>query len=164
MLSSQLCSTQPEESVLRGKPSRKMISVKSAPTERGRVHHASAKDAHDDPDVVLGTLLVNCHPASVLFDTRASHSFISENYARLHNIAFCDVPSTMEISTPDSRWQTSRVSHGNEIQVDRLVFLASLIALKSSDINIILGMDWMSAHHAKIDCFSRTVQLTLRAR
>ena len=53
------------------------------------------------------------------------------------------MPSTMEISTPGSRWQTSRVSHGNEIQVDRLVFLASLIALKSSDINIILGMDWM---------------------
>ncbi|MGI4375383.1 hypothetical protein ACR2WI_26230 [Klebsiella pneumoniae] len=66
----------------------------------------------------------------------------------------------MEISTPGSRWQTSRVSFGNEIQVDRLVFLTSLIALKSSDINIILGMDWMSAHQAKIDCFSRTVQLT----
>ena len=63
-----------------------MISVKSAPTERGRVHHVSAKDAHDDPDVVLGTLLVNYHPASILFDTRASHSFISESYANLHNL------------------------------------------------------------------------------
>ena len=75
---------QPEKTVGCIKPSRKMISVKSAPTERGRVHHVSAKDAHDDPDVVLGTLLVNCHPASVLFDTGASHSFISESYANLH--------------------------------------------------------------------------------
>ena len=50
--------------------------------------------------------------------------------------------------------------HRNEIQVDKLVFLASLIALKSSDINIILGTDCMSAHHDKIDCFSRTVQVT----
>ena len=64
------------------------------------------------------------------------------------------------IQTPGSKWQTSRVSHGNEILVDRLVFLASLIALKSSDINIILGMDWMTAHHAKIDCYTRSVQLT----
>ena len=41
-----------------------------------------------------------------------------------------------------------------------MVFLASLVALKSSDINIILGMDWMTAHHAKFDCYTRSVQLT----
>lgn len=151
---------QPERIVGCVKPSRKMISVKSASTERGRVHHVSAKDAHDDPDVVLGTLLVNCHPASVLFDTGASHSFISESYANLHKMSFCDMPSPLVIQTPGSKWQTSSVSHGNEILVDRLVFLASLVALKSSDINIILGMDWMTAHHAKIDCYTRSVQLT----
>ena len=38
----------PEKTVGCIKPSRKMISVKSATTERGRVHHVSAKDAHDD--------------------------------------------------------------------------------------------------------------------
>src|SRR3954465_5737755 len=52
---------QPEKPIGRDKPPCKMVNVKSAPTERGRVHHVSAKDAHDDPDVVLGTLLVNCH-------------------------------------------------------------------------------------------------------
>ena len=86
---------QPERSVGCVKPSSKTISVKSAHTEHGRVHHASAKDAHDDPDVVLGTLLVNCHPASVLFDTRASHSFISEIYACLHDMSFCDMPTPL---------------------------------------------------------------------
>ena len=99
-----------------------MISAKSAPIKHGRVHHVSAKDAHDDPDVVLGTLLVNCHPTSVLFDTEASHSFICESYASLHNISFCDMPSPLVIQTPGSKWQTSSVSHGNEILVDRLVF------------------------------------------
>ncbi|KAI5006902.1 hypothetical protein ZWY2020_042114, partial [Hordeum vulgare] len=47
------------------------------------------------------------------------------------------------VQTPGSKWQTSRITYDNEILVDRLVFLASLIALKSSDINIILGMDWI---------------------
>ena len=95
---------QPEKSVGRGsKPSHQMISAQSAPTELGRVHHVSAKDAHDDPDVVLGTLLVNCHPASVLFDTGASHSFISESYACLHDMSFCDMPSPLLIQTPGSK-------------------------------------------------------------
>ena len=108
-----------------------------ATTARGHVNYVSAEETHEDPNVVLGTLLVNCHPATVLFDTGASHSFISESYARLHNTTFSDMPTSMEIQTPGSRWHTSRISYGNEILVDRLVFLASLIALKSSDINII---------------------------
>ena len=48
---------QAEKTVGCVKPSRKMINVKSAPSKHGHVHHVSAKDAHDDPDVVLGTLL-----------------------------------------------------------------------------------------------------------
>ena len=64
------------------------------------------------------------------------------------------------IKTPGSIWRTSRVSHDNEIAVEDLVFLASLIALKSSDIDIILGMDWLSKHRAKIDCASKSVELT----
>ena len=128
---------QSAKAVGRGKPTGKVFYAKPATAARGHVNCISAEEAQEDPNVVLDTLLVNCHPTSVLFDAGDSHSFISENYARLHNTAFCDMPSTMEISTPGSRWQTSRVSYGNEIQVDRLVFLASLIALKSSDINII---------------------------
>src|ERR1041385_8240826 len=64
------------------------------------------------------------------------------------------------IKTPGSTWRTSRVSHDNEIAVEDVVFLASLIALKSSDIDIILGMDWMSKHRAKIGCATKSVQLT----
>src|ERR1044071_5453153 len=56
--------------------------------------------------------------------------------------------------------RTSRVSCDNEIVVEDVVFLASLIALKSSDIDIILGMDWLSKHRAKIDCASKSVELT----
>ena len=69
-------------------------------------------------------------------------------------MSFCDMPIPLVVQTPGSKWQTSRITYDNEILVDRLVFLASLIALKSSDINIILGMDWMSAHYAKIDTHS----------
>ena len=75
-------------------------------------------------------------------------------------MSFCEMPMPLVVQTPGSKWQTSRITYDNEILVDRLVFLASLIALKSSDINIILGMDWMSAHYAKIDTHSRNVQLT----
>jgi hypothetical protein len=47
---------------------------------RGRVNHVTAEQAQDAPSVVLGTFLVNSVPAKVLFDSGASHSFITEEF------------------------------------------------------------------------------------
>ena len=124
------------------------------------MNHATIKEAQEDMKVVLGTLPVNSKPASVLFDSRASHSFLSKKFALMHDISFEELPTSFMIKTPGSIWRTSRVSHDNEIDAQDLVFLASLIVLKSSDIDIILGMDWLSKHRAKIDCATKLVQLT----
>src|SRR3954467_13378704 len=68
--------------------------------------------------------------------------------------------SPMIIQTPGSKWQNNRVSHGNQVAIEGLVFLASLIALKSSDIDVILGMDWLSRQNAYLDCKAKSVRLT----
>ncbi|KAK1651366.1 hypothetical protein QYE76_069171 [Lolium multiflorum] len=39
-------------------------------------------------------------------------------------------------------------------------FPTSLIALKSTDIDVILGMDWLVKHKAVIDCAARSIVLT----
>ena len=39
--------------------------------------HMKVETTEEDPDVVLGMFLVNSYPATVLFDTGASHTFIS---------------------------------------------------------------------------------------
>ena len=66
----------------------------------------------------------------------------------------------MIIQTPGSKWKTNRVSHGNQIAIEGLVFLSSLIALKSLDIDVILGMDWLSRHNDILDCKAKSVKLT----
>src|SRR4051812_47965977 len=129
----------------RGKPPPKVFTTKPAPpATRGRVNQIAAEETDDTSDVILGTLPVNFVPTSVLFDPGASHSFMSESYALCHDLSFVEMSTPMIIQTLGSRWQTSRVSHGNQIAIEGLVFLASLIALKSSDIDVILGMDWLS--------------------
>src|SRR3954471_1682533 len=110
----------------------KSSKAKSAVVEHGRVNHVTLKEAQEDTKVVLGTLPVNSKPASILFDSGASNSFLCEKFALLHDISFEELPTSFMIKTPGSIWRTSRVSHDNEIVVEDLVFLASLIALKSS--------------------------------
>jgi hypothetical protein len=39
-------------------------------------------------------------------------------------------------------------------------FVASLIVLELKDIDVILGMDWLSKHKVLIDCANKSVKLT----
>src|SRR3954468_12786811 len=138
---------------VRAKPPPKVPTSKPfTSTNLGRVNQISVEETDSTYDVILGTLPVNFVPTSVLFDPGASHSFMSESYALRHDFSFVELSTPMIIQTPGSRWQTSRVSHGNQIAIEGLVFLASLIALKSSDIDVILGMDWLSRQNAYLDC------------
>ena len=58
------------------------------PYGRGHANHVDLNEAQDQPATVMGTLLVNSVPAAVLFDTGASHSFISEDFAFMHGIKY----------------------------------------------------------------------------
>src|SRR4051812_5920260 len=142
------------------KSTTKTIPAKLSATSSGCVNQISVEETIATSDIILGTLPVNHVPASVLFDPGASHSFMSESYALRHEFLFEEMFSPMIIQTPGSKWQTNRVSHGNQIAIEGLVFLASLIALKSSDIDVILGMDWLSRQNAVLDCKDKSVKLT----
>lgn len=48
---------------------------------RGRLNHFIAEDAQEAPDVVLGMFPVNSAPATILFDSRASHSYVTQKFA-----------------------------------------------------------------------------------
>src|SRR5512135_1344994 len=48
----------------------------AVPASKARVNHVAAAEAQDAPDVILGTFLVNLVPATVLFDSGATHSFL----------------------------------------------------------------------------------------
>ena len=108
----------------------------------------------------MGTLLLNSVPASILFDSGASHAFVSQQFARLHGLARENLPTPLAIQSPGSKWQTTMLCPRNQIEIGGLLFPASLIVLGPSNIDIILGMDWLTAHNAKIDCAAKIVQLT----
>jgi hypothetical protein len=44
------------------------------------------EEAQEVPDVVLGIFFINATSAVTLFDSRASHSFISIAYVEKHNL------------------------------------------------------------------------------
>jgi hypothetical protein len=67
---------------------------------RGRVNHVAVVEAQEALDVVLGMFLVNDTSAVVLFDSRASHCFMSIVYGGKHNMPLALFKCQMIVSSP----------------------------------------------------------------
>jgi hypothetical protein len=62
----------------------------------GKVNHIAVEEA---PDVVMGTFFINDTYAVVLFDSGASHSFISAAYVEKHNLTIALLRCQMIVSS-----------------------------------------------------------------
>src|SRR4051812_18362260 len=71
-----------------------------------------------------------------------------------------DFPKFLPIVSPGSKFTSSIRAPFVRITIQGCHFPASLIVLPSSDIDVILGMDWLAQHKANIDCPTRSVKLT----
>jgi hypothetical protein len=58
------------------------------------------EEAQEAPDVVIGMFLINDTSAVVLFNSRASHSFISTAYVGKHNLPLSLLKCQMIVSSP----------------------------------------------------------------
>jgi hypothetical protein len=67
---------------------------------RGKVNHVTVEEAQEALDVVIGTFFVNDLSVVVLFDSGASHSFISAAYVEKHNLPMALLRSQMIVSSP----------------------------------------------------------------
>ena len=73
----------------------------------GKINHVSADTVQGTPGVLLGTFLVNSHPATVLFDTGASHSFATTQFIDQIGLARVPMETPMLVSSPGGKIKTS---------------------------------------------------------
>nr|ABA97359.1 retrotransposon protein, putative, Ty3-gypsy subclass [Oryza sativa Japonica Group] len=127
---------------------------------QARVNHASAEEAQSAPEVILGTFPVNSTPAVILFDSGATHSFISKRFAGAHGLSLVKLKIPMRVHTPGGGMTTTHYCPSMTVEIQGLIFPANLILLESKDLDVILGMDWLTRYRGVIDCASRTIKLT----
>ncbi|WVZ89130.1 LOW QUALITY PROTEIN: hypothetical protein U9M48_035578 [Paspalum notatum var. saurae] len=103
--------------------------------------------------------VLNANPATVLFDTGATHSFITRSYAEQNNIPINSMKRPMVVTSPGGEINTSSICSRVGIKIRGVEFSAKLIVIDSMSIDIILGMDTLEKWGVKIDCAQRTVHL-----
>src|SRR6266498_3443925 len=127
--------------------------------QTGRVNFAEISKVPAGAPVMAGTFLVNGHPAVILFDSGASHSFIS---------ALCIVRNNLEceyteheycIQSPGGQLSAHTMARNLLLDLDGTTYLVSPLILHHQRIDLILGVGWLEQHGAVIDLSTRTVSL-----
>ena len=126
---------------------------------QARVFAVTQQDADIAPDVVTGIILVFGRDAYILIDLRATHSFISIGFISKFNVVSQPIDCSIVVSLPtgDSRIAES-VYKNSRVIIGGQDFLADLILLHIHDFDVMSGMDWLSRHHATVDCYRKEVK------
>jgi hypothetical protein len=124
------------------------------------VNHVTTEQAQDAPGVVMGTFSVNSVPATVLFDSGASHSFITEQFVVKHDIPMSSMKTHLLISSPNGEMKSTYICPQVNLKLRGIDFQADLVVLTSSGIDVILGMDWLGKCDGIILCAKKSVLLT----
>jgi hypothetical protein len=66
----------------------------------------TSEEAQLTPDVVLGMFLASSRPATILFDSGASHSFISSSFVAKHSLPIATMKYIMLVSSPGGEMRT----------------------------------------------------------
>jgi hypothetical protein len=96
----------------------------------------------------------------MLFDSRASHSFISAAYVEKHNLPLALLRCEMIVSSPRGDIPARQLCPKVNLKIRGVDFVANLIVLESKGNDIILRMDWLSKHNVLINCTKKSIKMT----
>jgi hypothetical protein len=99
------------------------------------------EETHEAPDVVISMFFVNDSFAVVLFDSGASHSFISAVYVEKHNLPMVLLRCQMIVSSLGGDMPARQLCPKVNLKIRGVDFVTNLIVLESNDIDVILSMD-----------------------
>ncbi|KAL8155364.1 hypothetical protein AgCh_000664 [Apium graveolens] len=115
------------------------------------------------PECQTCTLLLNYEHANVLFDSGATKSFISQDFAsklKLNAILLREV-LRVEIANKEII-PVNQIYPKCKLKLEEEIFEVDLIPFALGEFDVILGMDWLSRNGAQIDCEQKRVKIRVQ--
>ena len=111
--------------------------------------------------VVSGTTPILGFETLVLFDSGATHSFISIVFVRLSRLVVRTLEHGLALTTPIGKTMVCRHAICKcLVSISGRVLPVNLVVLPMFSYDVILEMDWLAKYSAVIDCTQKQVTLT----
>nr|GEU62371.1 reverse transcriptase domain-containing protein [Tanacetum cinerariifolium] len=127
---------------------------------RGKAYVLGGGDADPNSNVFTGTFLLNDRYATMLFDSGADRSFVSNTFSALLGV----IPSTLYVSyaveLADKRVVvTNTILRGCTLGLLGHPFDNDLMPVEIDSFDVIIRMDWLAKYHAVIVCDEKLVRI-----
>ncbi|MQL90104.1 hypothetical protein Taro_022694, partial [Colocasia esculenta] len=157
-----------QQSVQRGAPA--PVAAAAAPLVTGRLGRPRAQArvfalARDDVEQVENitediVLVMGMH-ARVLFDMGATHSFISEQFAKQlaaeSGVEAEELEVPLSVRTPAGTVAIRKCIPSLPVCIEDRGLFGCFYLLKMKDYDAILGLDWLEEHYALVDCRGKKI-------
>jgi hypothetical protein len=126
----------------------------------GRIYYTQVATTLEGEPVMMGTFLMANHPTVILFDSGASHTFISKKFVEKYCIPCIESREGFIIHSPGGQILTKGMAFHVPVTLAERDFPTNMIVLKDQDIDVILGMNWLAQHKAILNTDLRTIRLS----
>jgi hypothetical protein len=135
------------------------MMIRALSSRVGRANFTTVEEIPPGEEVLAGMFYLFEHPIIILFDSGASHDFMSLACAQKAKLTLWATKVSYCLTTPRGPvvvdWMVLKVP----LELVGRVFLTSLVILEGQGIDVILGMNWMKMHKAMLDLSARLVHL-----
>ena len=127
----------------------------------GQAYAVIGAETRGENAVVDGMILISNSWAHVLFDTGATHSFISMPFVSCLQLEVSPSTSPLLLTTPLGRvTEISVVCKSCCVVIGHHRLFADLYVIAMDEFDVILGMDWLAKYQAMVDCYKRRIRLS----
>ena len=120
---------------------------------QGRVYAITPQNEPIDQSVLQGTFLLFCLWPRVLFDSGACHLFIVASCVKDLGLEVETLENSLYVSSPlGTRVSVDQICRDYELEISGILLTVDLRVMNMLEFDVILGMDWLTAHRVVIDC------------
>ncbi|XP_023739513.1 uncharacterized protein LOC111887572 [Lactuca sativa] len=129
---------------------------------RGKEFVIGSREAIQDPSIVFGTLLIDNLYATILFESVANRSFITPTFRKLLSHESSKLKEIYEVEIANGQTErTLEILENYLLTLKNFLFHVNFMPMPIGSFDVIIGMDWLSTHHAAILCYEKVVRLPL---
>ncbi|XP_076921784.1 uncharacterized protein LOC143583341 [Bidens hawaiensis] len=127
---------------------------------RGKAFVIGSGQALSDNSTVNGKFMLNGRSALTLFDTGADRIFISSKFCKLieHNPTNLESNYLIELANGKTV-EVSQILKKCKLVLSTHTFDIDLIPIELGSFDVVIGMDWLSAHQVAVSCHEKVVRI-----
>jgi hypothetical protein len=95
-----------------------------------------AEVVQETPCMIVGMFPIDSHIAEVLFDTRATHSFITASWVEAHNLLITIMSTPIQIDSAGGKVRADSVCLNISVEIRGIEFPANLIVMGTQGIDV----------------------------